>query len=180
MRIFNIGDVVWIAHYGMQEFHDPCSVCFGKLSVMVILGNGDLVETPCSYCGLGYDAPRGWTTEYRIEPSAEQVTITGREIREGAFTEVMYHGSGGYVYREDVVFKTEDEALVKSEELCAKEIKDRETRTEYIKKDKIKSFAWNAGYHLREAKRLKEQIAYHERMAVLCKEKEKKDAMAGV
>lgn len=173
MRIFNIGDMVWIARHGMTEFHDPCQVCFGKLSVIVILGNEDQVVVPCSYCGLGFDGPRGWTTECRIEPATEQVTITGREIREGERDEVNYYGPRGSVYGQDIVFETEAEALAESVKLCEKEIKDRETRTAYIKGDKIKSFAWNAGYHLREAKRLREQIAYHERMAVLCKEKAK-------
>lgn len=173
MRIFNIGEVVWIARYGRREFQDPCPVCFGKLSVTVILGNGELVETPCSYCGLGWDGPRGWTSEYRIEPSVKSVIITGREIQEGESTEVTYRGSGGHCYLQEIVFETEAEAFVKSEELCTKEIKDSEIRSEYIKKDKIKSFAWNVGYHLREAKRIREQIAYHERMAILCKERAK-------
>jgi hypothetical protein len=172
-RIFNIGETVWIARYGMQEFHDPCLVCFGKLSVTVILGNSESVETPCSYCGLGHDGPRGWTTEYRIEPAVEKVTITGREIREGESTEIIYYGPGGHCYQQAVTFETEAEALAESVKLCEKETNSRETRAAWIKKDKVKSFAWNTGYHLREAKRLREQITYHERMAVLCKAKEK-------
>jgi len=172
-KIFNIGETIWIASHGRQEFHDTCPVCFGKLFVIVILGNDEEVKTPCSYCGLGFDGPRGWTTEYRIEPSVQQVTIIEREIREGKSTEVMYYGSGGHVYRQDIAFETEAEALAESVKLCEQEIKDQETRAAYIKNDKIKSFAWNVGYHLRAAKRIREEIAYHERMAVLCKAKEK-------
>jgi len=171
MKIFNVGEKVWIASHGRQEFHDPCPVCFGKLFVTVILGNGELVETPCSYCGLGFDGPRGWTTEYRIEASARQITITGREIREDEVTEVTYYGPGGYCYSKNIVFETEAEALAESNRLCEKETREHMTRSAWIKKDKIKSFAWNAGYHLREAKSIREQIAYHERMAILCKER---------
>ena len=172
-KIFNIGDVVWVALCGRRPFEEPCAVCFGQKRVVVILGNGDAVETPCSHCGLGYDGPRGFVTEYRIEPAAEQRTITGREIREGKTTEVNYHSAGGYIHYSDRVFLTEAEALAESVKLCEKEINDRETRSAYIKGDKIKSFAWNVGYHLREAKKLREKIDYHERMAVACKLKVK-------
>jgi len=173
MKVFNIGDVVWIARHGRQERHDPCPVCFGKLVVTVILGNGDEVDTPCSYCGAGFDGPRGWVTEYRIEPATATTVIMGRESREqqGHAPEITYHGLGCYCYSQAIVFATEGEALAESVKLCEKEIKEQEERACFIKKNKIKSFAWNVGYHLREAKRLRDQIGYHERMAVLCKAK---------
>ena len=73
------------------------------------------------------------------------------------------------MYDQARVFLTEAEALAESVKLCEKEINDRATRAAHIKGDKIKSFAWNVGYHLCEAKKLREKIAYHERMAVACK-----------
>ena len=168
-KLFNIGDVVWFARTGQRPIQEPCPVCFGNKTVVVILGNGEEVIMPCSHCGLGFKPPSGVVTRYRIEPAAERVTITGREIREGEKTEISYHGCGGRFYYSNTIFETEAEALTESARLCAEEIEAQETRSAYIKKDKIKSFAWNAGYHLGEAQRLREQIAYHERMAVICK-----------
>jgi hypothetical protein len=141
--------------------------------VVVILGNGDDVETPCSNCGHGFDGPRGFVIEYQITPAASAQVVTGRDIREGDTTEVTYHAAGGYVYDQTRVFETETEAMAKSVKVCEKEIQDRATRSEYIKWDKVKSFAWNVGYHLREAKKLREKIDYHERMATACKAKAK-------
>jgi hypothetical protein len=174
-KLFNIGDVAWFARTGFQEIQEPCQVCFGNKSVTVILGNGDEVIVPCSCCASGYNAPSGLVTHYRIQPAAMAVTITGREIREGEKTEVTYHGSGGHFYYSHTLFESFAEALAASKELCEKELHDRENRAEWIKKDTTKSFAWNAGYHLREAQRLREQIAYHERMAVVCKSRTKEE-----
>ena len=172
-RIFNIGDVAWFAKTGLRGIEEPCPVCFGNKSVVVMLGSGEGVSVPCSYCSLGIDPPSGVTTVYRIEPGAEPVAITAREIREGEKTEITYHGHGGRYFYSHTLFETEAEALAASKELCEKELQDRETQASWVKKDKIKSFAWNAGYHLREARSLRDRIAYHERMAVVCKDRVK-------
>lgn len=172
-KLFNLGETAWFARTGFQEIQEPCPICFGNKSVVVVLGNGDEVSVPCSYCGVAYMSPTGTIAAYRGEPAAERVTIAGREIREGEKTEVTYNGYGGRFYYSYQLFETEAAALAASKELCEKELKDRETRAEWIKKDKIKSFAWNAGYHLRAAKKLRSDIEYHERMAVVCKSRSK-------
>ena len=171
--MFNIGDVAWYARTGVSPIEEPCPVCYGKRAVVVILGNGDEVTVPCSFCGPGIEPPSGITKTYRIAPAAVRVTITGREIRDGETTEITYHGPGGSFYYSNTLFATEAEALVASKELCEKEIHVRETRSAYIKGDKVKSFAWNVGYHLRAARDMREKIAYHERMAVVCKSRSK-------
>jgi hypothetical protein len=171
--MFNIGDCVWTALTGLRPIEEPCPVCFGKKSVTVISGNGDEVVVPCSYCGHGYEGPRGVVSEYRTEPGVKACAITGRDVHEGYKNEVRYHFAGGYSDDQNNVFETKEEALAASVKRCEDEKKERETRACYLKQDATKSFAWNAGYHLREAKRLREQIAYHERMAILCKAKDK-------
>lgn len=172
-RVFNVGEAVWFAQTGFQPIEEPCPVCFGHKAVVVVLGNGDEISLSCSYCGVAFMRPTGTTTTYRIAPGAKRVTITGREIREGEKTEITYHGHGGRYYYSHTLFETEAEALAASKELCEKELEDRETRAEWVKKDKIKSFAWNAGYHLRAAHKLRNDIAYHERMASVCKARAK-------
>jgi hypothetical protein len=44
-------------------------------------------------------------------------------------------------------------------------------RADYIKHDKMKSFAWNAGYHLRELKRAEHAAAHHGEHARLCRDR---------
>lgn len=174
MRIFNIGDQVWIARVGLRAFFDPCTVCYGNLSVVVILGNGEHVSVPCSYCGPSIEPPSGTETNHRIEPGVESIVVAGRNISEGTETTVIYLDATGRSYRPEVVFETEEEALAESKKLCEQELEERQTRAVYIKKNQLKSFAWNAGYHRREAKRLRENISYHERMAQACKDREPK------
>lgn len=167
--MFNIGDVVWAAYFSMQPQQIECPVCFGKRQVVVILGNGDEVITPCSNCGLGYEGPRGFVEEYAQEAGAGCVIITGRTVQEGGGETRVIYKAGDYSYGADRLFSTCEEAMRSAEGMASEHKKEHETRAEYIKGNKIKSFSWNVGYHLREAKKLKEQIAYHERMAILCK-----------
>jgi hypothetical protein len=54
---------------------------------------------------------------------------------------------------------------------------EQSTRAEYLKKNMNKKYSWNAGYHLKEAKRSEEQAAYHRKKAMLCKAKAKDDAV---
>jgi len=175
MKRFNIGDYVWVAHFNPnQETHIPCTVCYGKRVVTLILGNGDQLELPCDYCGKGWDGPRGWETEYRAVIDPEQVRITSVSITvTDKGEEVQYHATP-YSYRQDMVFATRDEALAKSEELAAIWIKDQNTRSEYIKKDTKKTFAWNAGYHMRQVRDYEKKIVHHKERAKLCEERSKK------
>lgn len=179
MKQYKIGDTVWTAHYGTESVEKPCPICFGKKEVTLILGNGDRVVLPCEYCRLGFDAPRGVVTEYEFVADPRAVVI--EEI-------VTTHNTGGerreYRYNvtscscshldEDGIFDTREDALVK----CAEAIKEREkeeiTRLENIKANKRKSFAWNAGYHLRNAAKCRREAEHHESCAKLCKEKEAK------
>jgi lipoate synthase len=175
MREFNIGDRVWIPRYRQVYTEVQCPVCFGKKLVTVILGNGDEVILPCSNCehGIGTD-PSGTVMEYIVEQRAEPVTITGKEVHEDSDgKKVIYHSSGGYIYYSDKIFETQEEALAESVRLGEADKKDHEEKAEHIKKDKLKSFAWNAGYHLREAKKNRKDAEYHEHMAVLCKARSK-------
>jgi len=168
--MFNIGDAVWVARYGLLKKEITCPVCFGKKKATLILGDGNQVELPCTYCTLGYEPPRGFVEEYVTEKRVGVEVIAGREIVEGNEPiRVRYTTHGGYSHDPDVVFATKEEADAKADALCAEETERREKLAIYLKEKASKSFSWNAGYHLREVKQHREKIAYHERMAVLCK-----------
>jgi len=174
-KIYNVGDSVWVASFELREEQIPCPVCFGTLRVTLILGNGESLTLPCDYCGKsGYEGPRGYVTEYRREPRCKSATISAREIREnGVETEIHYSSPDSHSYRPADVFETQAEAIADAQRRADEMAKEEETRAYHIKKNVNQTYSWNAGYHLREAKRLKEQIAYHERKAVLCKAKSK-------
>ena len=63
MKARKVGDCLW---WAVVEKHAqveiPCPVCYGKRKVNLILGNGDVVALPCTYCSPGYESPRGTVT----------------------------------------------------------------------------------------------------------------------
>ena len=83
MKEFNVGDKVWWAKYQNQIVKKVCPICDGKLKVTVILGNGDHVETDCTYCERGF-RKYGYVEEYEYVAAVEQVEITHKEVSEGA------------------------------------------------------------------------------------------------
>lgn len=169
MKQYNVGDKVWVAHCEIQKIEKPCSICFGKRKVTLILGDGSEVILPCEYCGKGFNAPSGVITEYEFIAEAIERIITEVHIRcTTAGGERKYH-SGYYHFEEDEVFDTREEALAKCAEVVKKQEEEQTTCTERIKANQRKNFSWNAGYHLRNAKKDRASAEYHERMAILCK-----------
>jgi len=164
-----IGDKVWVAWAERRDVTEACPVCFGKREVMLALGNGDTVVLPCDYCGKGYSQPIGKVTEIRFGAGAELKTIDQIETRHTSAGEEVEYRAGNYSLAPDRIFGTKEEALRKSEDIVVELNKEQITRTEYIKADVKKTFSWNAGYHLREAKNLEERAARHKLHAKLCK-----------
>ena len=176
-KIRNINDVVWWATYENKEVSKQCIVCYGKKEVTLVLGNGDNVTLPCSYCGTGYEEPRGYTREYEFVSNVQQIAIDKVSIEKTLVGDIVEYSYGCYCLRPDMIFDTKEEAEEKIKTLIAARIGDENTKSEHIKKDKYKSFTWNAGYHMREAKKAKEQVEYHEKKAILCKERSKKEVI---
>jgi len=174
MKQYKVGDEVWWARCGTREVRKPCPICFGDKKVTLTLGNGDEVVLPCDYCGhvLG-EEPSGMITEYEYLAEPEPATITriSSEITI-AGTEYEYF-AGCYRIEDEMLFDTELGAIMKCAEVKEKLEKEQITRAEYIKADKLKSYSWNAGYHLRNAKKDRKSAEYHEKMAILCKDRAK-------
>jgi len=180
MSRFKKGDTVWAA-----SFHNnypvlvPCSVCAGTRKVTLILGNGDKVELACDYCGKGNcGIPTGYETEYQPVNEPKAITIDGIEIQLTSKGEKVEYwvGSGGchHIYYDENVFAEYQDALKRGKELKQEWLDAERKQTDWMKGDVRKSFAWNAGYHLREAKRLRREIGYHEERAKLCQAKKER------
>ena len=172
---YKVGDKVWLASYRREEARKPCPICFIAREVTLILGNGDEVTLPCSYCAPGYNPPAGFVTEYEMVVGPKPYRITEVRTVQGLEVETVEYMAGCYCLSAENTFETEEAAIERSEELRKKEVERQENRIEFLKKDKKKSFAWNAGYHLREAKRNRKDMERHERQAVLCKARSPKE-----
>ena len=173
MREYQVGDKVWWAKCGREGVTVPCPVCFGKREVTLILGNDDTVTLPCDYCGKGFRAPTGTVTEYKYIAEPQEVTITAIQTETNAKGSEHRYYFDTFSLDNDVICETEEEAKAKCAEIAEKRRIDAETRAENIKHSQAKSYAWNAGYHMREAKRAEKAIEYHKKMAVICKARSK-------
>ena len=75
---FQLGDTVYVVQEcRSMPVEKTCPVCFGKMRVTVILGNGKLEDTLCEYCGKGYEGPRGYVVDYELHSAVRQAIITG-------------------------------------------------------------------------------------------------------
>ena len=173
MNKFNVGDTVFVPISARQQKQIPCPICFGKLNVALILGNDDKIILPCGYCGHGWNEPTGHIMEYMCIVDAECKIITSVRINKTESGEQIEYAAGHYVYKETEVFADKDNALQAAKNIKARQDEEERTRAEFLKHKAKKSFAWNAGYHMREAKRNRWQAEYHETKAVLCKVKAK-------
>lgn len=168
-RQYNIGDQVWFARYDTARATKPCPVCFGRKEVTLTLGNGDRVVLPCDCCGHGLDEPTGQITEHEYTANAELVRITTIQSETDLVSEVRkYYFMGRYAGIEDL-FGTEEEALARCAEKIAQQELEESTRAHRLKANRLKSYSWNAGYHLRQAQDCRKRAEYHERKAVLCR-----------
>lgn len=180
MKKFNIGDSIWVVNCGQSLIKKICPICFGELKVTLILGDKSEVVLPCEYCGKGYEGPLGYVEEWEYTQGAERKIITGIEIqqeREGETREYKVHISSGssWIYSEAQAFETEAEALEVSKATALKALEDQTTRAEHIKKHENRNYSWNAGYHIREAKRGRESAERHDKMAIICKARSREE-----
>lgn len=165
---FSLGQEVWFAHCGVRQVVHPCPVCCGKLKVAVILGDDTRVEVPCEYCGGGYEGPHGSVTGYEYVAKPELVRIT--RVDENIAPAERRYFSAHFVL-DGLIFRTEDEARAKCEEIAAEHVQDMAKKFSWSRKsEQVKSYSWKAGYHLQEAKRMREQAEWHEKAARICKE----------
>ena len=170
MSDYKAGDQVWGYWCDNRSKSVTCPVCFGKLVVVLILGDDTHVELPCDYCGKGYGRPQGHVTITEYSKGARIVTLDRVET-----TETQNGVTHRYItvdnrcYEDDGVFDTEDEAMAKADEVAIELNTRRDTQTEFIKANTHKTFAWNAGYHMREAKSLQKRMDRHKKLAKICK-----------
>ena len=168
-QIFKSGDSVWLANCGVREVTGPCPVCFGKRSVVVILGNDEQVQTPCDYCGKGWDGPRGVEIVHEWIAEPMLVTVAGvRTDADGEKQSVDYRFYNNYIGREDDVFTTKEEAQVRCSEKANEHAEEERRRRECLKENATKSFSWHVGYHRRCIKQAERNLEWHRSRVIAC------------
>ena len=174
IKLYNVGDKVWWARCGQNQVQRTCIVCYGKKEVTLILGNGEEMVLPCSYCALGFDSSRGFTQEYEFTAEPQLITITSYCSEMTCSGEKREYQHGMYSLYPEQICETQQEAVDK----CAKEIEEKEAeqqrRAGCTKSNKTKHFSWDAGYHMKQVTDLERQIEWHKANAQLCRERKQK------
>lgn len=167
MREWKKGDEAWIASFSHRDVERQCPICFGQRTVRVILGDETIVQTPCDYCGKGYEWPRGYVIEDEREPRAEPITITSVTSVDGEVKDVRYRD--GYCASPGSVFATEEEAIAHARELEKKTLAEEAQRSDWGRRNTVQTLSWSIGYHMREAKEGMRRAEYHGARAVTLK-----------
>ena len=156
---FQIGALYWMPVLNPRQIEMPCPVCYGNRTITVTLGNGEHVAVECEGCGIGYDGPRGFVTDYSYEYAANPFTI---EV-----VTSMYGGSWRLKSIEgdnadwSTLCATEQEALDASKKRM-QEVIDANTDTRRVKKNHaVKQSGWSVGYHEKQIKEYERKIAWH-------------------
>ena len=150
---FNIGDEVFFVRsscsYGTKV---PCTICFGKRKVTVILGNDEHIESECGYCSPGMEPPSGYSTTWMPHASVEAGAITGVRRDYGGWK----YDVGGYTVCQYELFTTREEATPVMEAKLNEETEREQAyeRDHFV--NATKKQIWSTGYH-------RGQIASHER-----------------
>jgi hypothetical protein len=171
---FNVGDPIWFANCGTREIQISCPVCFGKKAVRVELGDGSLVTTDCQMCGLGFEPPRGFVTQWEWIAEPKREVIERKSVEENRGERAIQYQSRTCYSRE--AFSSKEEAMARCLELAAEHAAEEKERLEWSKEKAHKSYSWHVGYHRREAKELRRRAEFHDARAVACQARIKQEA----
>lgn len=173
--VAEIGSTVWTADASSTAQTRPCRVCAGDRKVILIMGSGERVELDCGMCQAGYESPTGVETFYAYEAKPSPFRVTTIESVESGDGRCITYRNGGDGFYTSVpankCYLTREAALAACAELVAEREREIEQRLSQKEKSTNKSYAWNAGYHLREAKKFQKEAEYHEKKAVVLKAK---------
>ena len=158
---YQIDDVVYLAvAYSNSTEKVPCPVCFGKLSVVLILGNGEHQSIECDFCGLGYKGPQGVVQKRKASSSVQRFIITGiGKDAQGWY--ITKHHQREYLDNGNV-FPTQAGAEGRRVELYALAEVQAKNQWELNIRNRKSKPTWSVGYHREELKELRRKAQYHE------------------
>ena len=174
---FQLGDTVYVVQ-GCRSVpvEKTCPVCFGKRCVTVILGNGELENILCEYCGNGYEGPRGYVVDHEPQSAVRQAIITGVSFTNHKWKFALDYGHTGAgeseLYRDEASAEAARAKLM--EEIKKEEASLLANRLNYSKT----KLTWRVGYHRKRIRDLEREAEYHRKqLCVVIEKQEKRKAM---
>lgn len=154
---FQIGDVYWLPSTLPRNETIPCPICAGE-KVVTVLAAAEHFRVECDACGLGYEGPRGWVTEWHHDPHAVPFTIAEVVRVDGDTWTVK--SSAGLEARFSDLRTTEEGALATSADAYRKQEERNMSQRRHRRKGVSKA-AWTVRYHTDAIKKLERELAYH-------------------
>lgn len=155
---FTIGQQVWEPINPPTQVKRPCPACFGKLAVVVILGNDEHVGVPCEACGIGYREPRGYVEEWEYEIGARPFVITG--VRSMSGNDWVVINEVGWTYSFANLCATETEAIQKSRDRL-EALMQQNAEARRHRRNTANKAPWSVRYHRKQIADLERQLAWH-------------------
>ena len=157
---FNIGDTVYFVVGDINRSKRiPCPICYGKLQVTIILGNGESSLSRCGCCCQGYEGPTGFSTVYEPRTEIQESRIRG--VAEGHGTSWEYQTHSG-TKKEYELWATREDAKEEYEAVKADTDARAKKWFEASFVDAKKGQLWSTGYHKKEIKYHERKIEWHE------------------
>lgn len=167
---YNIGDTVyWVESSCNFQKQVPCTMCFGKKVVTIILGDDSQTKIECGACERGMDRSTGFMTVWEPNARIESGKISGVSTKGQITYEIGYRN----IYETSLFSKSEDAE--------AERKKQYEIEVERAKEWFKQSFhtcskkqVWSARYHKDCIKRAERDIEWHQLRLGMIKIKEVK------
>jgi hypothetical protein len=164
MKVYNVGDKVWVSRCGVENVSEVCPVCFGNKVVHLTLGNGSILEMECSNCNI-WGTSSGFVTEQRWVAGVSEIVLDKVSVSSSFDGQEVSYQSGPYLYNSSNVFDNEEDALIYSKKMKDEMEKNQREQNRAATNQKNKSYASFAAYHTREANKAKKQMEYHQSKA---------------
>ena len=163
----NIGDTIyWVEHHGHYGKSVPCTMCFGKRFVTIILGDGAHEKSECGFCSHGLDYATGQSKTWEPVAFVRSGIISGVSSRDGIKYEVGYS-----TVRDSECFDSEEEAIPVRDAKLAEEIEMAAARFKESFVTCKKRQLWSTGYHREWVKYYERQIEWHKMRLGMIKER---------
>ncbi len=161
---YKLGDkVYWIYSSTNYSKKIPCTMCFGKRFVTIILGDESQTKISCGFCESGFEGSTGQATVWEPIAVVRVGTISGVSTSGGIKYEI-----GSELLYEHELFDNENDAQIQRA-IKFKEVS--ETAKKYFEDSFVnctKKQVWSAGYHKRCIESNKKNIEWHElRLGIL-------------
>lgn len=170
--LLEIGQEVFVAQAHAYAISDEtCPICFGKLFVVVILGDGSQQPVACDACRGSDGHATGVVPVHAPASSVIRGTVTGIEIDGG----VARYRVNGVQFDASDIFTTEAEAESRRAVLFDRATEQARLSFETRFK-RPRSIPWTIRYHRDCIKGAERDIAWHRSKLVATEAKSKKKA----